>query len=138
MRFGSVTSRSNPISAVDLTAMIDVVFLLVVFFMVTATFAHRWPEAVLLPDEVGTPREVEVHDLVLHLDNHGVLRVGEHTRPFETSAIVSLLGSTPELGRVLIRVDRRCQAALLDPVLDTLRDAGVAHVDMAVSSERSR
>lgn len=44
---------------VEISSLVDVVFLLLIFFMVTTTFAERQVVEVALPETEGEPRQVE-------------------------------------------------------------------------------
>ena len=136
MRFGRTSSLTAAGSSIDLTAMIDVVFLLIVFFMVAATVAHRWPEDMLLPEETGQRVVSDIHDLVLHVDAEGVIRRGQLPERIPVGLLGSVVGDSPSDRRVLVRADRRCLSMQLDPVLDALRSLGVRQLDLGVVTDR--
>ena len=136
MRFARTLTPKSVGASVDVTAMIDVVFLLIVFFMVTATVAQRWPEDVLLPEEVGQSAAVDMHEYVLHVDAAGAIRVGEQSDPVSLVSLGSMLGACSPDTRVLVRADHRCRSQQLDLVLDVLRDAGVQQIDFGVVTGR--
>jgi biopolymer transport protein ExbD len=60
---------------VNLTPLIDVVFLLLIFFMVTTTFTRETQLAVDLPEATGNPRDVAPQEIEILIDEAGRYRV---------------------------------------------------------------
>ncbi len=65
--------------ALNLTSMIDVVFLLIIFFMVSTTFLNLEKEMDLnLPEAVsGRPEEMEQDEVIINVMEDGRMKVGE-------------------------------------------------------------
>ena len=60
---------------INLTPLIDVVFLLLIFFMVSTTFTRETQLSVDLPEAQGVPREVQQEEIEILIDEGGRYRV---------------------------------------------------------------
>lgn len=60
---------------INLTPLIDVVFLLLIFFMVSTTFTRETQLSVDLPEAEGQPREVQGEEIEILIDEGGRYRV---------------------------------------------------------------
>ncbi|MHC4274155.1 MAG: ExbD/TolR family protein, partial [Planctomycetota bacterium] len=75
MKFGWARQRRRSVT-VDITPMIDVVFLLIIFFMTTAQYALLTKAELDLPQEKGEQREeAEEAGLVINITREGQLIV---------------------------------------------------------------
>ena len=61
--------------SVNLTPLIDVVFLLLIFFMVSTTFTRETQLSIDLPEATGEPRESEQKQVEILIDESGAYRV---------------------------------------------------------------
>jgi biopolymer transport protein ExbD len=60
---------------INLTPLIDVVFLLLIFFMVSTTFNRETQLSIDLPEAKGNPRETVERQIEILVDESGVYRV---------------------------------------------------------------
>jgi biopolymer transport protein ExbD len=60
---------------VNLTPLIDVVFLLLIFFMVSTTFTRETQLSIDLPEATGTVKEAEERQVEILIDESGSYRV---------------------------------------------------------------
>ena len=60
---------------INLTPLIDVVFLLLIFFMVSTTFTRETQLSVDLPEAQGQPKEVQDDEIEILIDEGGGYRV---------------------------------------------------------------
>ncbi len=69
--------RRQRVPAVDinLTPLIDVVFLLLIFFMVSTTFSRETQLTVDLPEAEGQPREAPAEEIEILIDESGGYRI---------------------------------------------------------------
>lgn len=125
---------------VDLTPMVDVVLLLVVFFMLTTQFARTQQIPMDLPNQPGekaTPGKR--NSVVIDLAADGRLSVMGATTDLVT--IVqdvererSLAGATLE---IVVRADRTASATHLNALADALARSGVRHWQLATAADGS-
>jgi biopolymer transport protein ExbD len=95
MNFKSNKKRRRQQAEIDLTPLIDVVFLLLIFFLLTATFSRRSETAVNieLPSTSTSQEELEnVEQLTVFVDSLGgfSLSLGQDTRPYTVETIEAL------------------------------------------------
>lgn len=133
MRFGR-TGRARRTAIIELAPMIDVVFLLIVFFMVAATFAKRSFIELDLPNEAGRGAGHGAWDVVINIDREGRVVTGDQEGVMTRSVPDLLAGAIGQWGeetRVLVRADRRASSESLNRVMDDIRNAGVRWADLA-------
>lgn len=129
MRFSSGTKSRELL--VELTPMIDVVFLLIIFFMVTSEFARDVRAEVELPKLPGEQQEEnEEAGVVVNIDERGniILNVSEDPVTLEElrkQLQVFFITDTSTEQRVLLRADRRASAGRLNEVVRVLHEIGV-------------
>jgi biopolymer transport protein ExbD len=105
-----------------ITPLVDVVFLLLVFFLVTTTFIRDWRDPGVKPPEArhvggGTAADAA---LVVNVSRGGGITV--RGQAAEGEALVALM--TASRGEVVIRADARARHADILRVLDACADAG--------------
>ena len=97
----------------DMTPMIDVVFLLLIFFLTTAQMAQMASSPVTLPEEAGNAEESSGSTgMVVNIDSMGVITVLDQA--IETSELMKrakeVMAQDP-VAVPVIRADRRSTAA---------------------------
>ncbi len=115
--------------------MIDVVFLLLIFFLTTAQMAQMASSPVSLPEETGSPAEsAGSTGLVVNVDSLGVITVLD--QPVEAQELVKrakeVMAQDPTAVPV-IRADRRAAAGRLNEVVEGLRSGGCRAVRVATT-----
>ena len=142
MKFARTRDRRRSI-AVDITPMIDVVFLLIIFFMTTAQFAQLTKAEVDLPQEQGEQQtEAEEAGLVINITRAGDLIIsGRDVELEELESIVRAeLAREPDRPaqqlKLLIRADRGASAARLNRVVEVLGPLGVGAARLATEVPR--
>jgi biopolymer transport protein ExbD len=142
VKFASARHR-RPAVAVDITPMIDVVFLLIIFFMTTAQFARLTRAEVDLPQQRGEQQaQAEQAGIVVNITRDGQLIVSG--RDVDLSELRSIVRAEiqrepdrpPQQLKLLIRADRNAPAARLNRVVETLRPLGVAAARLATEVPR--
>jgi biopolymer transport protein ExbD len=124
----------------DLTPMIDVILLLIIFFMLSSQFASSELRPVDLPRERGErpPSEAAAARLVVDMDREGRLSVlGEPVEPealAERVASVQRASGTRHSG-VVVRADRAASASALNRLAERLAEARISNWSVAVASE---
>ena len=126
----SASGQGDRLLDVDITAMIDIVFLLIVFFMTTAQFARLTRADVDLPKEQGRDRATERSGgIVVNVTSDGAVLVDA-----ETVSIDGLLSKVafeiqregdPDLVELVIRADLAASAATVNAIAQGLSEAGV-------------
>jgi len=120
---------------IDLSALIDAMFLLLIFFAVTATFLDTSGLELELPEaETGTPREEQ--ELTVWIAADGAIRFQGEDLPLESleSRLVKALEDDPR-GFVVLEADRRTPLENVVAVMDRARKAGARGVTIASRQE---
>ncbi|HRP63147.1 MAG TPA: biopolymer transporter ExbD [Phycisphaerales bacterium] len=121
---------------IELTPMIDVVFLLIIFFMTTAQFARMTRAEVDLPREPGErQRAPEEAGIVINILKDGSIIVGDKIVGVDQMIELvreNMTGSSGGPGaKVLVRADREADSVFLNQVMSRLRRAGVGNARIA-------
>ncbi len=117
--------------ALNLTPMIDVVFLLLIFFMVATTFLDPEREIdIELPQaESGTPQDKEPDEVLIHVFRDG--RVELEGRAYDDEALLEALRLRAQRNprtSVTIRGDRAAKHERIVAVMDACGLAGLGNL----------
>lgn len=126
--------------AVDLTAMIDVVFQLIIFFMFTSQFGELRRTEIDLPREPGDETQARLEPaMIIDLTFDGVFYVESvETSLSEIERIAKqgvIMQDPADPFDVLIRPDRNAPAAHLDRLLLGLSTTGVSRWKLATADQ---
>ena len=118
-------------SSIDLTPMIDVTFIMLIFFIVTATFIKETGIDVNKPDAKTTTVQDKANILIAIDANN---RIWIDRRQVDIRAvrpnIERLYAENPQ-GSVVIQADKESKTETLIAVMDASREAGVYNVAIA-------
>ena len=136
MRFGR--SRVPHEATFDLTPLIDVVLLLIIFFMLTAQFARMQLSAMDLPRERGLEAgKTSPATVIIDLRTDGSMALMNN--PMDMRSIVREIQSeVAKNGQGLdltVRAERTCPALHLNQLADALAGIGVRNWKLATSGE---
>ncbi len=138
MRFGR--SRLSTEASFDLTPMIDVVFLLIIFFTLTSQFAKTQLEALDLPKEKGVKAE-GTQQSTIFIDMRADGRISVLGMPTDVAGVAKMVeGEARRLGDSLdlvIRAERACPSQFLNKLATALAAAGVRNWKLATSGGQS-
>ena len=114
--------------SLELTPLIDMVFLLLIFFLVATTFHQEEREMqIALPVATSSgPISALLQELVINVDEEGHIILGG--RRMEPQALRSMITEAVELNpqqKVTVRGDRRTAYANIVTVLDICKGAGI-------------
>lgn len=138
MRFSRPGSAARTL-AIDMTPMIDIVFQLLIFFLVTSHMVEVARTEVELPREKGEEgRSEELSGLVVNVLADGRLLVGDEERSLDGLAELArrlgdASGDDAASRRPLVRADRNAPAETLNAVMATLEKAGARSIRLATS-----
>ncbi|WPL17112.1 biopolymer transport protein ExbD [Thiorhodovibrio winogradskyi] len=126
--------REQEESAIDLTPMLDVVFIMLIFFIVTATFVKESGVEFARPVAATA---VERDTLTLFVGIDAQQRIWIDRRQVELAAVrplVEKLRAEYPQGGAVIQADASVDTGLLVKVLDRIRLAGIDRVAVAAES----
>lgn len=115
----------------SLTPLIDIVFLLLVFFMLTAHFVKDQVLDVTLPEADSATTLDNEEALEIVLDNRGhILIEKKHIAVSELDKVLQQMLSGRKNKQVILRGDEVAQLGLTVKVMDAARKAGADSLDI--------
>lgn len=124
--------RARIRSHLDIAPLIDIVFLLLIFFMLTSTFLK--PEAIELELPKSSSSNIsEITPIVVSLSKTGLLALNEKSIELEQLkiAIIPLLKQHNNAS-IILKSDAGCEVQQLLGVMDEIRNAGGSNISLAV------
>ncbi len=115
---------------IDLTPMLDVVFIMLIFFIVTATFI-KLPGTDVLKPLAGNAEDLKPSMLVAIDANSNIWINREQIDPrFLRTSIAALYADNPK-GALVIQADQDAQVRQIAAVADAAKDVGVELVQIS-------
>jgi len=123
--------KGTAIATLSLTPLIDIVFLLLIFFLVATRFAEEDRELdVNLPDaSAAMPLVVRPQELFVNIDAQGSYFVNDQqiTSDELQAQIEQITRDNPATQSVIIRADERCDLGWVIKVINACNMVGVKH-----------
>ena len=120
---------------INLTPMLDVVFIMLIFFIVTASFIKEAGLDVNRPDAPVTETQPEDANILVAISaNDEILIDNRLIDPRAVRANIERLHAENPNGSVVIQANKRSTNKMLVTVMDAARQAGVYNISMADSS----
>ncbi len=127
--------REQPQSEVNMTPMLDVVFIMLIFFIVTASFVKEAGVDVRRPPAVTAESKEKGNILVAITDTGQIWIDRRQVDPRSLRANIERLHGENPQGSIVIQADAKSQNHLLVEVMDAAKAAGVQQI--AISAEGS-
>ena len=115
----------------DLTPMLDVVFIMLIFFIVTATFVKESGIDLSTPDTQDQPKKSKKNILIV-ISNLGEVWINK--RKIDIRAVranVERLHAEMPEGNVVIKADKKAKTGIVVTVMDQVRLAGIYNLSLA-------
>jgi biopolymer transport protein ExbD len=116
---------------VNVTPMLDVVFIMLIFFIVTASFVKEAGIDVNRPDAATAERKERGNILVAITENNQIWINKRQVDPRAVRANIERMHAENPQGSVVIQADKDSKNGLLVQVMDAARLAGVYEVSIA-------
>ena len=131
MRRAPISQAVAEEEEINITPMRDVVFILLIFFIVTANFIKEPGLEVNRPDS-ETAEPTENAAILIAVGNAGEIYMdGRRIDKRQVKAnVVRLLAENPQ-GSVVIQADEKATADTIIAVMDGAREAGVYNISLA-------
>lgn len=118
-------------SGIDLTPMLDVVFIMLIFFIVTASFVKESGIDVNRP-QADTAEKQQQANILIAIDKDGRIFIDRRqVQPEQVRANIERLHAENPQGSVVIQADEDAVTRQLVLVMDAARSAGVYNVSIA-------
>ena len=124
--------HERPRPTLNIAPLIDVVFLLLVFFMLASTFIEPQAIDLVLPGRAAPQTAPTTEPLVVDVTPAGQIRLNGLVLSLDQldSEIAGRLRETTD-GGVTVRADAAVAVQLLVSVMDRIRAAGAANIKLA-------
>ena len=124
-------TRERDTSEVNLTPMLDVVFIMLIFFIVTASFVKEAGIDISRPPAATAERKERGNILIAITANDQIWIDRRHVDPRSIRANIERMHAENPQGSVVIQADKDSKNGLLVQVMDAARLAGVSNVSLA-------
>jgi len=122
-------------SEINLTPMLDVVFIMLIFFIVTASFVKEAGIEVNRPDAPTAVKQENANILVAISANNEIYIDRRRIDPRSVRANIERLHAENPQGSVIIQADEDSNTKYLVEVMDAARQAGVFNVSIAAEEQ---
>jgi len=117
---------------INLTPMLDVVFIMLIFFIVTASFIKEAGLDVNRPDAPVTESQPEEQNILVAISANDEIWIDRRLiDPRAVRANIERLHAENPEGSVVIQANRRSTNKMLVTVMDAARQAGVYNISIA-------
>ena len=126
---------------VNITPLIDVVFLLLIFFMVTTTFNQQAELRVDLPEASSEEQALEVIPIEITIDSVGVYFVNGKSLVNNNAitlhqTLQKVIAGDDKEKSVIIRADANTPHQAVVTAMDTVAKAGISKLSIATSKPK--
>lgn len=126
-----VPAKKGRGAMINITSLIDVMFLLLIFFMVTSTFKNQPAIDLALPRS-STAQEVLLAPTIIYLTRDGQLFLDNVTvSKQELSARLRQLQAATGEDQVVLRADEQAEHGAVVGLIDLIKESGYRRVSLA-------
>ncbi len=131
--------KSEQADEIDLTPMLDVVFIMLIFFIVTASFLKESSLPISQPDsDKNENAQPNPDTLLLHISSDDSITVeGRQIDARAIRAVVERHVAEFPGAAVVVQAHREASTGQYVAIADAARQAGVAQVALAMAKEKS-
>jgi biopolymer transport protein ExbD len=120
---------------VNLTSLIDVIFLLLLFFMLSTTFEHKSEMKITLPEASEEVKEPRLDAIRVAIDRHGNIFINDDPLPdarlvYVREALERVMTGL-EKPQVIISADAQATHQAVVRVMDAARQVGLVNITFA-------
>ena len=120
---------------INLTPMLDVVFIMLIFFIVTATFIKEAGIQVERPDTVTADSQDDASILIAISPNDEIWIDRQKRDPRAVRSLLERLHAENPKGSIVIQADEESTHATLVIVMEAAKGAGVKNVAIATDND---
>ena len=121
-------------AAIDMTPMLDIVFIMLIFFIVTTSFVKEAGITVLKPTAVTTQKKPKANIFIGITDKGEIYMLKRKVEKDAVRAMIeNMLLENPE-SSVVIQADMRGKSGVMVDVIDAAKKAGVQRISVAAEN----
>ena len=128
-------ARQEEDADIDITPMLDIVFIMLIFFIVTATFVKESGIDVTRPDAETAIKQNRVAILIAIRDNNEIWINRRKVDLASVRANIEKLHAENPQGGAVIQADRQAETGVLVEIMDQVRLAGVDAISIAAEEK---
>lgn len=128
-------ARQEEDADIDITPMLDIVFIMLIFFIVTATFVKESGIDVTRPDAETAIKQNRVAILIAIRDNNEIWINRRKVDLASVRANIEKLHAENPQGGAVIQADRQAETGVLVEIMDQVRLAGVGAISIAAEEK---
>ena len=133
-KLDDLQSSFNQDAEINMSPLVDMVFLLLIFFMVTSVFVEETGVEVDQP-QAASISDLEKSSILLALNSQGqIFYGGREISLYSLNSLVSSLIAREKLPLILI-CDKKTDAEFIIDVIDECRLAGVEKISLGAQAE---
>ena len=131
--FAHVTEDDD--TNIDMTPMLDIVFIMLIFFVVTASFVKETGIDINRP-QAKTAITKETANIKIAIDSDDVIWIDRHqVDERSVRPLLERMHMENPQGGLIVQADRRSTNEKLVQVMDAARQAGISSISIAASEE---
>lgn len=131
----AINEKKGSDDEIDLTPMLDVVFILLIFFIVTASFVKEAGIDVNKPEAATPDPQEHANILVAIRENNEIWIDRRLIDPRAVRANIERLHAENPNGAVVIQADKHSNNDTLVQVMDASREVGVYNISLATEEK---
>jgi len=131
MRKKRILGSEEEDNEINLTPMLDVVFIMLIFFIVTASFIKEAGIQVERPDTTTADKQEDAAILIAISSNDEIWIDRKETDPRAVRGMIERLHAENPKGSIVIQADEDSTNEMLVIVMEAAKQAGVANVAIA-------
>ncbi len=135
MRKKKLLAAEEEENEINLTPMLDVVFIMLIFFIVTASFIKEAGVEVERPDAPTGERQEDAAILIAIRANDEIWIDRKETDPRAVRGVIERLHAENPKGSIVIQADENSTNEMLITVMEAAKQAGVANVAIATDTD---
>lgn len=136
MRFKRSVQLEQSLRHIDIAPLIDIIFQLLIFFMLTSSFVIQPGIKVNLPNAVASD-VIEEQNIIIALSAEGIIYVNKQVTT--SQELKSYLSDAENSMRpILIKADKRTSLGRVVEIWDLCRGMGIERVNIATQQSSNR
>lgn len=128
-------NRQEEESKIDITPMLDVVFIMLIFFIVTASFIKESGANVTKPQAESQEKKPKATILLAINEKDEIWLDRRKLDPRAVKANLNRIRAENPDGEVIVQADQESSAETVMKVIEALKDAGISVPTIATESE---
>ena len=134
--YDALINNEDDEPTIDMTSMLDIVFIMLIFFIVTTSFVKESGIEVEKPQASSAKQDKKVN-IVIGITKNGEIWIDKH--PIDIRAVratVEKLHADSPHGSVIITADKRAETGTLVSVMNQVKLAGIDKISIGANSDQ--